>query len=152
MNASHLLCTDLLPTYTEFKSYSGKEFTGYKLAVRKGGPNYYSIVTGLFRYKASVIGPKSYSNLYKQEKKHYNEHLSDRVSVFTNKEDAKNALFGYKDIDTHNGTLVLIQMTLSMGLEKAKYTNKNVTELDVVVGKRMEDIIELEVLYDKDKK
>lgn len=146
MKESNKLCTDLLPTYSDFEEYDGKTFIGYKLAEKNGGPNYYSIVTGLFRYKAGKIGPSSYTSLYKREVVHYNEHLKDRVSIFVNKEDAYSALSFYKEIEPRNSELVLLKMTLSGNLEKAKYTNKFVTNLDVVVGTTMDNIIQLEVL------
>lgn len=145
MRESNKLCVDLLPTYSDFKDYKKKEFVGYKLACKRGA-NYYSIVTGLFRYKAGTIGPRSYSGLYKKEIEHYNEHLNDRLSVFVNKSDAYDALKLYNELEGDDTDLALLEITISRNLEKAKYSNKFVSNLDVVVGKTMEKIVEVDVI------
>jgi hypothetical protein len=151
MRQSNKLCVELLPTYTEFEEYDEKKFVGYKLAMKRG-ENHYSIVTGLFRYKAGTIGPRSYSGLYKKEVEHYNVHLQDRLSIFTNKEDAYTALKLYNEIEGDNADLALLEITISRNLEKAKYSNKFVSNLDVIVGKTMEKIVEVDVFkYEKKK-
>lgn len=149
MKASNELCVELLPTYSDFEQFDDKKFVGYKLAMKKGD-NHYSIVTGLFRYKAGTIGPSSYSGLYKKEIEHYNEHLQDRLSVFTNKEDAMKALCLYNELENDCTDLALLEITISNNLEKAKYSNKFISNLDVVVGKTMSKIVEIEVIkYEK---
>ena len=142
MNASHKLCNELLCEYTDFKDFNKKEFVGYKLVERKGGPNYYSIVSGMFRYKSRHVSYSSYTALYEREKLHYNEHLKNRLAVFTTPEDAYNALCNYKDIADYKCNLVIIEITLRGNLEKAIYSNKYVKNLKVVVGDVMEKIRE----------
>ena len=142
MNASNKLCEELLCDYTEFEDIKAKEFIGYKLVERKGGPNYYSIVSGMFRYKSRHVSHSSYTALYEREKLHYNEHLKNRLAVFTTPEDAYNALCNYNDIADYNTNLVIIEITMKGNLEKAKYTNKYVKGLDVVIGDIMERVVE----------
>lgn len=144
MNASNLLCLELLPTYDDFKPLNKSKVKGYKLC-RKVNGNHYSLVTGLFRYKARNIVQNSYSGLYEKEKEHYNEHLKDRVSVFVNKQDAIDALSGIVDFLDHKVELCLIEITI-MGenLETAKFTNRFVDGVNVYVGPIMDKIVELE--------
>lgn len=143
MNASNKLCEELLPDYSNFEKLDEDTFIGYKL-VEKKNLNYYSIVTGMFRYKSGKIGPSSYSGLYYKNGDVYNEHLKDRMSVFTSKEDAHEALIKYKDICNHKGELVLIEIEMSGDLEVAKYKNNFVENLDVVIGNTMGRIKEVE--------
>ena len=65
MNASNRLCKELLCKYTEFNRLNKNKFIGYKVAEKKN-LNYYSVVTGLFRYKARRVSENSYSSLYQR--------------------------------------------------------------------------------------
>lgn len=142
MNASNKLCKELLATYEDFEPLNAKQIVGYKLAL-KSNLNYYSIVTGMFRYKPGNVAKSSYSNLYKHEAEHLVEqHLIDRLAIFTTPEDARAALQEYERImDAKN--IVLLEIELSGKLEKAVYNNQYVSGLPVYIGAVMEKITEI---------
>ena len=94
MNASNKLCEELLCRYSDFEPIEGNKFTGYKLAEKKN-LNYYSAVTGLFRYKARSVSDNSYSSLYEKHGIFYDPIMKDKISVFRKKEDAINFLNDY---------------------------------------------------------
>lgn len=142
MDASNKLCTELLCEYKDFEKVNLDVFIGYKL-VEKKNLNYYSIVSGLFRYRPKRITENSYHGLYEKEKAHYNEHLVNRLSIFVNPEDAYNALCEYKNISEGKCELVILKITISGELEKAKYSNKYVDDVDVVIGHTIEKISEV---------
>jgi len=152
MNRTDKLCTELLSEYKDFSTYKkSKSFVGYKLSTKKAG-SYYSIVTGLFRYKPRNIDANSYSQLYVKEKFHYNERLRDKLSIFVNKEDAIKALIKYKDIDEHKNELALLEITISKSLEKAEYSNKFISDAPVVIGKCIDKVKEIEIITKKNGK
>lgn len=143
MNCSSKLCTELLCEYSDFSPCKKKVFVGYKLAEKKGA-NYYSIVSGMFRYIARrVEGRSSYSELYRKEKIHYNKKLDGKLSIFKNKEDAIESLIKYRDIIDYEIKLALIEITISEDLEEAKYSNKFVSNLDVVIGGMIDKVKEI---------
>jgi hypothetical protein len=141
MNASNKICQELVCVYNEFSDLNQNTFTGYKL-VSKKNLNYYSIVTGLFRYRSKNVSENSYHELHRRDNKYFNEKLINRVSAFINEEDAYNALISYIDIDTHKCELVMVELTLSGYLEKAYATNKN-CKGEVVVGNTIEKVKEI---------
>lgn len=144
MNASNKLCKELVATYSDFSKIKDKEFVGYKL-VDKKNLNYYSIVSGMFRYKERRISNNSYSELYRRTENLYNENLNDRLAVFKNEEDAINFLIEYKNIEDpkYKTKLVLLELTISEGLEKAKCSNKFCKNCDVVIGGVIEKVKEI---------
>lgn len=141
MNASNKLCNDLLCDYKDFKKLKSDIFIGYKL-VEKKNLNYYSIVSGLFRYRPKRISENSYHALYEREKKHYNSRLVNRLSIFVNAEEAYQALCEYKNINDRECELVVLKITLSGNLERAKYSNKFISDVDVVIGDMIEKVQE----------
>jgi len=141
MNASNKLCQELVCVYNEFSKLNQKTFTGYKL-VSKKNLNYYSIVTGLFRYRTKNVSENSYHSLHKRDNEYFNERLVDRVAAFVNKEDAYNSLISYMDTDTHKCELVMVELTLSGDLEKAYATNKN-CKGEVVIGDTIQRVKEI---------
>ena len=143
MNASNEMCEELAGTYKDFRPYDKDTFVGYKLAERKGGPNYYSIVSGMFRYKPRWIKERSYSSLYEREQVHYEAHLYDKLSLFVRPEDAYDALIAYEDIANYETDLVMLEITLKKDLEKAKYSNVSVQNKDVVIGSMMDRVKEI---------
>jgi hypothetical protein len=141
MNASNKLCVELLPTYTDFAPLDEESFTGYKLAEQKGGPNYYSVVTGMFRYKARNVGNHSYASLYKRDGgKHYNKEVINSVGVFLNPRDAKLALAKYLEFVDHNPNIVVLEITLKKNLRTATYSNQFIDNLPMVFGDMMDRI------------
>jgi len=144
MNASNQLCVELLPIYTNLQPLGKDEFVGYKVAEKKGGPNYYSVVTGLFRYKARNIKNNSYSNLYKNKAgDHYNPEVINSVGVFHTPEDAQLALAKYLEFVDHNPNLVVLQITIKKNLRSGIYSNQFVKELPIVFGDMMDKVVEL---------
>jgi hypothetical protein len=142
MNQSNKLCTELLATYRDFEPLNAKRIVGYKL-VEKKNLNYYSIVTGMFRYKPGSVAKSSYSNLYKHEAEHLVEqHLIDRLAIFTTPEDARAALNEYERL-TGAENIVLLEIELSGNLETAVYTNQYASNLPVYIGSVMENIKEI---------
>lgn len=141
MNASNKLCKELVCVYNEFSELNQQTFIGYKL-VSKKNLNYYSIVTGLFRYRVKNVSENSYHELHRKDSEYFNEKLVNRVSAFVNKEDAYNALISYMDCDTHRCELVMVELTLSGDLEKAYATNKN-CKGEVVIGNTIKRVKEI---------
>ena len=144
MNASNKLCKELASTYSDFIKIKDKEFVGYKL-VDKKNLNYYSIVSGMFRYKARRISNNSYSELYRRTENLYNENLNDRLAIFKNKKEAINFLSEYNNIEDpkFKTKLVLLELTISESLEKAKCSNKFCKNYDVVIGGVIENVKEI---------
>lgn len=142
MNQSNKLCTELLATYQDFEPLHVKRIVGYKLAL-KINLNYYSMVTGLFRYRPGSVAKSSYSGLYQHQAEHLVEqHLIDRLAIFTNPEDARVALQEYERIMGATN-IVLLEIELSGKLEKAVYTNQYASNLPVYIGSVMEKVTEI---------
>lgn len=142
MNASNKLCTELIPIYKEFKKFNQESYTGYKL-VQKRNLNYYSVVTGMFRYKVGTIGHSSYSGLYEKNKEFYEERLLNRLSVFKNKEKAIKFLCKYGQLVDDNCELVLLEIQISKDLEEAICYNNYCDDSEVVIGGSIDKIREL---------
>ena len=150
MHASHKICQELVCVYDEFKPYSGNEFTGYKL-VQKQNLNYYSIVTGLFRYKKKNVSENSYHELHRKGDTKFNEALVDKVAIFKNEEDAYKTLIGYHEIDTHNYELAMLEIIISGGLENAVCSNRDCKGSEVVVGHTIDKVKEIRLYNEKDR-
>ena len=148
MYASNKICEELAATYTNFKQLKKEKFVGYKL-VNKKNLNYYSIVSGLFRYKPRNVAHNSYSNLYKKTKNLFNEKLDDRLAIFKNQEDAVNFLIEYKNIEDPEFKidLVLLEITISKDLEEAQCSNKFCKNLEVVIGGVIEKVKEIKKVH-----
>jgi hypothetical protein len=141
-NASNEICRELACEYNNFTQESMKTFTGYKLACKKN-LNYYSIVTGLFRYRPKRVSENSYHGLHEKCGTNFNERLVDRVAVFRTQGDAYNALIKYADIDTYHGEIVMLELTISGDLESASYTNSQIEGRPVVIGHTIEKVKEI---------
>ena len=146
MNASNKLCEELLCRYSDFEPLIEEKFIGYKVAEKKN-LNYYSAVTGLFRYKSRSVSDNSYSTLYEKHGVFYNAIMKDKVSVFRKKEDAIKFLSEFKNIVAYKTELVLLEITLSTNLQTVKCSNKYHKDLEAVAGCVMEKIKEIESLY-----
>lgn len=150
MNASNRLCKQLLCKYTNFNKLNEKKFVGYKVAEKKN-LNYYSVVTGLFRYKARRVSENSYSSLYQRGTDVYQDIMKDKVSVFKKREDAIKFLSEFPKFIDYNTELVLLEITLSENLYSVNCSNNFHSELDAVAGEFMEKIKEIEVVFKSDK-
>lgn len=150
MNASNRLCKQLLCKYTEFHRLNKDKFVGYKVAEKKN-LNYYSVVTGLFRYKSRRVSENSYSSLYQRGTDVYEDIMKDKVSVFKKREDAIKFLSEFPKFIDYNTELVLLEITLSENLYSVKCSNDFHSELDAVAGEFMEKIKEIEVVFKGDK-
>lgn len=141
MNASNLLCEPLAPTYTGFKDLELEKFKGYKL-VQKMNLNYYSIVSGLFRYKTGSVRHSSYTSLYEKNPDYYNSELHNRLAVFKTPEDAENFLKEYVNICKKGFELVVLEIEISGRLKEATCSNQFVKNFDCVIGDKMSIIKE----------
>jgi hypothetical protein len=141
MEASNQLCTELIPKYKDFNQLDKESFKGYKLVCKKN-LNYYSIVTGMFRYKSGKIGPASYSGLYERYEEHFQEHLKNRLAICTTPEDAHKMLCSYNE--THPDVeLVVLEIEISGELETATAYNSVCEDIPVVIGNTIGRIKEL---------
>jgi hypothetical protein len=147
--ASHRLLEEFVPTYSDFEESSLESFKGYKV-VEKVNLNYYSVVTGMFRYQRGAIETKSYSSLYKKNLEYYNENLFDKLSIFANKQDAIDSLIDSKPViknwSSGNNDLALMEINISGDIKKATFCNKYVTDKDIYVGCVIDSIKEIELL------
>ena len=142
MYKSSDLCYELIPSYSKFEETKYNSFKGYKL-VEKKNLNYYSIVTGQFRYKSGKIDRSSYSKLYQKDDKFYNKKLHNKLSVFKEKEDAIEALEKFKEISDRKCELVLLEIVITGDLEKALLSNSIVEDREVYVGNIIESVREV---------
>jgi DNA/RNA endonuclease YhcR with UshA esterase domain len=142
MKASNLLCHPLIPFYKSFKRIDIKSFKGYKL-VDKHNSNYYSIASGLFRYKEGKIKHSSYTSLYQNNPEFYNSELHNRLSIFKNINDAKNFLKEYINICNPNSNLVVLEIVISGNLKEALCSNTFVVDYECVIGDCIESIREI---------
>jgi len=148
MNATNQLCEQLIGTYTDFEPITEiKKFRGYKL-VEKKNLNYYSIATGMFRYRPKNVSQNSYHALYEREQKHFTSHLVNRVAIFENQEDAYNAFIEFKELADYKIELVMLELIISQNLEFAFFTNKNVSMANVIIGGDIDSIKEISSEYD----
>jgi len=149
---SNELHTKYLPTYSDFKPVNKTSVVGYKLARLIHG-NHYSVVTGLFRYKARNVIANSYSVLYEREREHFNEHLKDRLSVHKTKEDAIATLLPIaKTVDLQGKDLALLEITMiGDNIEEALLSNDFVKDMPVYVAPIMDKVKQIDVIkVDKD--
>jgi hypothetical protein len=146
MNQSNKLCESLQGFYDSFKKSDVNHFTGYKL-VQKINLNYYSIVTGLFRYKSKSVSENSYHTLHQRDGNHYDEHLVNRVAVFEKMEHAQKAMERYKEVATHRIELVIMEIEISKDLESATFTNSEITNAPVMIGSVMDKTKEIKSIY-----
>jgi hypothetical protein len=142
MNASNQLCKELIPTYKDFSNFNKDTFVGYKL-VEKKNLNYYSVVTGMFRYKAGRINHSSYSGLYKKNPEFYNEKLFNRLAICKTPEEAFNFLIKYKELANKNADLVVLEIQISGNLEKATCCNAYCENCEVIIGDCIDRVKEI---------
>ena len=147
MNASNKLCEELLCRYSDFEPIEEDKFTGCKLAEKKN-LNYYSAVTGLFRYKARSVSDNSYSSLYEKHWIFYDPIMKDKISIFRKKDDAIKFLSEFPNIVKYKTELVLLEITISGNLQSVKCSNKYHKDLQAVAGCVMEKITEVESIYE----
>ena len=147
MNQSNKLCESLQGSYDNFRKSDKVSFTGYKL-VQKINLNYYSIVTGLFRYKTKSVSENSYHTVHERDGIHYDERLVNRVAVFEKVEHAQKALERYKEIATHKIELVIMEISISQDLESATFTNSEITNAPVMIGNVMDKTTEIKSIFD----
>tara|TARA_B100000497_G_C7432698_1_gene270105 strand:- start:35 stop:493 length:459 start_codon:yes stop_codon:yes gene_type:complete len=150
VNASNRLCEQLICQYADFKKIEKKQFIGYKVS-EKRNLNYYSVVTGLFRYKARSVSDNSYSSLYQRGNGFYEEIMKDKVSVFEKKEDAIKFLEKFPNFIDYTTELVLLEITISGNLHSVKCSNNFHKNLNAVAGCYMEKIKEIKVIFNNRK-
>lgn len=141
MYQSNKLCNELLSKYTDFKKYDKESFTGYKL-VQKTNLNYYSIVTGMFRYRVKRVSEGSYHELHRKYNDMFVDNLIDRLAIFKDKSDAYKSLIHYSEIDDRKGELVMLEIKISGNLEIATCENDYVKGF-VIIGDTIDSIKEV---------
>jgi hypothetical protein len=107
---SGMLNTPYVFTYSNAKSIDQRRVIGYKL-VRERGFNFYSLATGMFRYKTGPVDTKNaaYHVLYKDTEQ-YQEYMIGKVAVFKSIEDLDNFYEGWRE---NPDNLVVIKFELS---------------------------------------
>jgi hypothetical protein len=147
--ATNQLVEEFAPTYSDFEKVNLEEFVGYKVA-EKINLNYYSVISGMFRYKPGKINHNSYSSLYKRNKEFFDDHLLNRLSVFKNKEDAIKSLEASKSLiknwSNGNNDLVLMEITIADNIESAKFTNNYITNAEVYIGGNIKRVKEIQII------
>ena len=141
MNASNKLCHELVGEYTNFTKSKLKKFVGYKL-VEKKNLNYYSIVTGLFRYRVKSVSENSYHILYERDSEYFTYHLVNRVAIFRTEEDAVKTLIKYKELNDRPSNLVILELTIIGDIEEASFKN-SCHESKVVIGNIIDRVKEI---------
>lgn len=89
-NHSGKLNIDYLCTYSNIKTLDKTKVKGFKLVLDRI-ENFYSVGTGLYRYKKGRVKRRNtdYSNLYKkyEDGKYYCEEMNDKTAIFLSIED-----------------------------------------------------------------
>lgn len=125
-NEEHLL------TFKDIVNSQKEKFTGYKI-LRYSGGNYYSVTTGMFRYKPRFIdcGPKAYSHIY-DDTSEYEGDMVGKTAIFHTKEDAIK-MFG--DLLTYDN-IHLVELTIDTELIEGVCSNKH-GEARFVAGRNL---------------
>lgn len=119
MNRSSEYNKEYVCTYSDPKPTTTKTVKGYKLMWKKGD-NYYSILTGQYRYKTGPVNTMdSYSKVY-EGTKFYNDVMVGKTAIFESQDDL---LQFYPGFEPGNG-LVVVAMRLSGELVSVTATNK----------------------------
>lgn len=107
---SGMLNTEYVFTYSNPKTISQRSVTGYKL-VRERGFNFYSLATGMFRYKTGPVDTKNaaYHVLYKDTDQ-YQEYMIGKVAIFKSIEDIDRFYEGWSE---NPGNLVVMKFELT---------------------------------------
>lgn len=119
--ASNKLNEEFILKYSNVTEVSKKSLIGFKLVLDRV-ENFYSVGTGLYRYKVGRVKRRNtdYSKLYKGTE-HYVSEMSDKISVFTSIEDVYKS---YPFIDKSDSRFCIVQVTLTGDIIKATATNE----------------------------
>jgi hypothetical protein len=116
------------------KEISEPSVTGYKL-VRCNRDNYYSIITGLFRYKLGRISKmSSYHSLYK-ERKTWRDFMVGKTSIFKSIED----VYKWFPCLVTSDEVKIVKFTLSGDLHLV-LSKRDGIELETYIGNTIEKI------------
>jgi hypothetical protein len=124
-----------LPIYAAVKQLSSDYVTGYKL-VLDTKENYYSVLTGLFRYKLGFVSKFSeYSELYNKKGLH-NPIMVGKIAIFKNIEDIPKLLPGLCEEQQN----CIIKIYLSTDLYQVTATNNFAENIPMYIGRCIEKI------------
>jgi hypothetical protein len=127
-NCSSTLNTEFVANY-EFIEKSNKDEVGFKLVLDMV-ENYYSVVTGLFRYQKGYIKRDSpYSNLYKKTE-FFNNDMVGKTAIFKNKED----IFNFFPVLVEMKETAIMEVKLSGDVWKVNGSNKFVVNVPMYAG------------------
>lgn len=127
-NCSSKLNSEFVASY-EFIEKLNKDEVGFKLVLDRV-ENYYSVVTGLFRYQKGYIKRDSpYSRLYKDTEL-FNQDMVGKTAIFKNKEDIFNFFPGLADMKE----TAIIEVKLSGDVWKVNGSNKFVVNVPMYAG------------------
>lgn len=117
---SSKLNTEYLGTYSNIERVVKSQIEGFKL-VFDTKENFYSVGTGLYRYKTGRVKRRGndYSTLY-QGTEFYCEEMNDKTAIFKSIEDLEKFYPTYKE----NKKLSIIKITLTGILVEATVSNQ----------------------------
>ncbi len=130
---SGILNPDHLIKHKSLEKINKRTVAGYKLA-RERALNYYSLATGMFRYKTGKIDIRktTYHNLYKGTD-NYNDIMVGKIAIFKNMEDL-NKFYPNWDKDTNAiNRLVILKIEL-FGDIHSLVSERNGEECEMYAG------------------
>lgn len=121
--------------YSDIQKLNKKAVKGFKL-VQDMTENYYSVGTGLYRYKTGRVKRRNtdYANLYRGTE-YYVEEMNDKTAMFTSVEDLHKFYPEAKDSDK----VCIVEFTLSGDLISATVSNQ-FHSCKVYAGSRIDKI------------
>lgn len=125
----------LVCEYSNIRPIGNRSILGYKL-VYQGSGNYYSLVSGLFRYKLGPVDTmNNYHTIY-EGTPYFCEDMIGRVAVFKSLNDLESFYPEYKDIDH----AVVVTMEISNDLIALEAT-RNGVKVELVAGRNVKRMI-----------
>lgn len=120
-------------TYEVVKPINKSSVTGFKL-VRDKGENFYSVLTGSFRYKTGRIRG-NYHRLYK-ETPSFNQEMVEKTAVFKNLEDVEK----FFPKLSQDKSCCVVKMEISGDLKFVKGSNKHKQDVEMYIGNTIKSI------------
>lgn len=121
--------------YSNTRPLANRTVTGYKLAIAYG-TNYYSLVSGLFRYKLGPVDTLSnYQVLYKDTPYAYPDMIG-RVAVFKSMKDLDNFYPEWREFKS----VVALQVSVTDDLI-AINAERNGVECELIAGKNIKRLL-----------
>lgn len=139
LSSSHLHDSIIL-NYQNFSKLKEEKVKGYKV-VREYNLNYYSAITGLYRYKVGRVDSVSnYHKLY-QGTEYYREEMVGKIAIFKDINDAEKLLEHMIKIDGDNEKFKILEIELSGNLLNCEIINDFMGPCDMYCGTTIKNII-----------